>query len=129
MFNYEIGMNGRQIRYKYIGLDGNPIKRTPQTDPYGYDEFVLFKSENYDEMDNWIYSDRMLQWDRKAFESAVHKVWPTRSGSQMFYDKKPEDLNKFLNLYFDKDVMLTAVVQGCNISNGYPYWIFAYRDV
>ena len=80
-------------------------------------------------MDSWVYSDRMLQWDRKAFENAVHKVWPTKSENQMFYDRKPEDLNKFLNLYFGKDVTLTAVLQGCNISNGYPYWIFAYREI
>lgn len=62
MPNYEIGMDGRCIQYQYIGLDGNPIERTPQTNPYRYDEFVLFKSENYDKMDSWVYSDRMLQW-------------------------------------------------------------------
>ncbi len=39
------------------------------------------------------------------------------------------EINKFLNLYFGKEVQLTAVLQGCNIGNGFPYWIFAYKDM
>lgn len=129
MSNYEIGMDVRPVEYDYVGLDGKPVKCTPWTDPYSYDEFVLFKADDFNAMDSWVYSDRMLQWNRKEFEDAVHEVWPKKTGSQMFYNRKPEDITRFLSLYFGKEVKLTAVLQGCNVSNGYPYWIFAYREV
>lgn len=123
-----MGSDGRPVKYGYVGLDGKPVKRTPRTDPYGYDEFVIFKADDFNETDSWVYSDRMRQWDRQAFENAVHEVWPVKTGCQLFSDRKPEDLNRFLSLYFGKEVKLTAVLQGCNVSNGYPYWIFAYRE-
>lgn len=124
----EIGNDRRPVDYRYVGLDGRPVERTPRSHPYSYDEFVLFKAVDFNEMDSWVYSDRMLQQNSKAFKDAVHEVWPEKSGSQMFYDRKPEDLTRFLSLYFGKKVKLTAVLRGCNVSNGYPYWIFAYRE-
>lgn len=125
---YGVGMNGRPVACCYIGLDGKPVKRTPRSDPYGYDDFVLYKDEDFKETDNWVYSDRMIQWDSKAFDNAVNEVWPENPGSQMFYGKAPEELTRFLSLYFGKEVKLTAVMQGCNRASGYPYWIFAYRE-
>ncbi len=112
----------------YLDLNGKPVKRTPWTHPYSYDEFVLYKSEDFDPMDSMVYHDRMLQWDRDTFGKAVSKVWPEAPGSQMFSGKSPVDINKFLNLYFGKEVKLTAVLQGCNLSNGFPYWVFAYKE-
>lgn len=113
----------------YIDLSGNQVKRTPRTHPYSYDEFVLYKSERFDPMDCMVYHDRMLQWDRSAFSMAVRKVWPDKPHGQMFHGKKPEDINRFLNLYFGKKVELTAVLQGCNVGNGFPYWVFAYKEL
>lgn len=112
----------------YLDLSDNPIKRTPRTHPYSYDDFVLYKSEDFDPMDSMVYHDRMLQWDREAFGKAASEVWPKDPGSQMFSGKKPEDINRFLSLYFGKEVKLTAVLQGCNAGNGFPYWIFAYKE-
>lgn len=113
----------------YFNLSGEPNKRTPQTHPYSYDEFVVFKSEKFDPMDCMVYHDRMLQWDRDAFSRAVRKVWPDKSHRQMFHGEKPEDINRFLNLYFGKKVELTAVLQGCDVGNGFPYWVFAYKEL
>lgn len=113
----------------YCDLEGKPVKKTPRSHPYSYDEFVLFKSEEFDQMDCMVYSDRMLQWDRKTFSKAVREVWPDKPEGQMFSGKKPEDINRFLCLYFGKEVRLTAVLQGCNVGNGYPYWIFAYKEM
>lgn len=121
-------MNGYEMEPRFYDLNGNPVERTPWSHPYAYDEFVVYKAENFDEGNSWVYSDRMLQWDREKYGDAFHKVWPGKSGSQMFHNRKPEDINQFLNLYFEKKVTLTAVLQGCNVSTGYPYWIFAYKE-
>ena len=125
---YGIDDNGIFTESHFCNIDGVPVERTPYSHPYSYDEYVIYKDESYDKTDDWVYSDRLLQWNRTIFVNAVKAVWPGKSSSQMFYDKKPEDLNKFLSLYFGKKVKLTAVMQGCNISSGYPYWIFAYKE-
>lgn len=113
----------------YRDIDGNPVERTPLTHKYSYDEFVLYKASNFDKKDCWVYSDRMLQWDREKYSEAFHKVWPGKTGCQSFWDRTPEEINRFLSLYFDKNVTLTAIMQGCNASTGYPYWVFAYKEV
>lgn len=113
----------------YCDLEGRPVERTPRSHPYSYGEFVLYKSERFDPMDCMVYHDRMLQWDRAAFSKSVREVWPDRPQAQIFSGKKPEDIGRFLCLYFGKQVELTAVLQGCNAGNGCPYWVFAYKEV
>lgn len=111
----------------YFGLDGEPVRRTPHTHPYSYDDFVVYKSDDFDAAcSHWAYSDRLLGWDYGKFNSAAMEVWHNQA--QMFSGRAPEDINRFLNLYFGKEVKLTAVLQGCNASNGYPYWVFGYEE-
>jgi len=117
-----------QIYNIYYDLEGHPVKRTPIDHPYCYDEFVIYKSKDFDYHDNMDYSDRLLQWNRDAFGKAATTVWPDKFESQSFSNRSPEDINRFLNLYFGKEVKLTAILQGCNCSSGYPYWIFAYKE-
>lgn len=113
----------------YLDLSGRPVERTPQSHPYSYSEYVLYKSEKFEQKDHMVYHDRMLQWDSVAFSKAVREVWPDKPHSQMFSGKKPSDINRFLNLYFGKEVVLTAVLQGCNVGDGFPYWVFAYKEL
>ncbi len=113
----------------YLDFNGRPVKRTPRTHPYSYNEFVLYKSEDFDQMDSMVYHDRMLQWDRETFGKATSAVWPKAPGSQMFSGKSPADINRFLCLYFGKEIKLTAVLQGCNAGNGFPHWVFAYKEL
>lgn len=124
-FRFAVGPGGRPI---FEDLDGNPIERTPYSHPYSYDAYVLYKSPDYDKTDRWVYSDRMRQWDRDKLQDAMRTVWPDQAGSQSFSGKNPADINRFLNLYFGKEVRLTAIMEGCNVSSGYPYWIFVYRE-
>ena len=114
--------------FYYFDLDGTPIERTPQTHPYSYEEFVVFKSQDFKTDDIAVYHDRMLQWNCDAFSKSVRTVWPDTPESQMFGEKTPKDIERFLNLYFGKKIKLTAVLQGCNVSNGFPYWVFFYRE-
>lgn len=125
---FHIGLDGRPIM-GLIGIDGKPIERTPESHPYSYDAFFEYMAPDYKESDSMVYHDRMMQWDGKAFRNAVASVWPDKAESQMFYGKIPEDVEKFLCLYFGKSVRLTGILRGCNVSNGYPYWIFCYKEV
>jgi hypothetical protein len=113
---------------EYRGLNGEPVERSPLLFPYSYDEFVIYKTEEYETTDSSVYSDRMKQWDGEAFKKACATVWPENPSCQSFHSRSPEDINKFLNLYLNKEVKLTAILQGCNASNGYPYWLFVFKE-
>lgn len=120
--------NGR-LTGRYVDLDGKPVERTPDEYPYSYDPYVVFKSEKYRPTDCWVYDDRMKQWDRDKYNVAAKAVWPQNASAQCFNGKSPGDINRFLNLYFGREVLLTAILEGCNHGNGYPYWVFVYREV
>jgi hypothetical protein len=113
----------------YVDLDGNPVERNPEDWPYSYDAYVVYKSEEYQKTDRWTYSDRMSQWDRDKYDNAKKAVWPKNPCGQCFDGKSPKDINKFLDICFGREVKLTAILKGCNVSNGYPYWIFVHRDI
>ena len=109
---------GLDLAVERIGLDGKPIKRTPEEYPYSYDAFFEYKAPDYQESDRMVYHDRMKQWDRQGFGDASHQIW--LEGGQEFFGKGPRDIQKFLCLYFKKEVHLTGILRGCNVSNGYP---------
>lgn len=111
----------------YVDLNGNPIKHTPLTHPYNYNEFVVYKSNNWRPELHYsaTYSDRMLQWDAVKFSKSYEKAF--KHTGQLFNNAKPEAVQNFLSLYFDKTVELIAILQGCNVSNGNPYWVFIYN--
>lgn len=121
------GMDGGPMGAFPVKLDGKPVERTQWDCPYSYDEFVVYKTEKYEPTDSAVYSDRLWEWDPNKFRRAVAAVWPEQPRSQMFHGKKFKDLEKFLQLYMGEQVQLTAVTQGCNVGNGYPYWVFLYR--
>lgn len=114
--------------YSYVDLQGNPVERTPETHPYSYDAYVTYKSEEFQTTDHWVYHDRMMQWDWGKYHAAAETVWPVKTCPHYFDGKNAKDIEKFLSIYFDKKVKLTAIMKGCNVSNGYPYWIFVYRE-
>lgn len=112
----------------YLDLQGKPVDRTPKTHPYSYDAYVTYKSEEFQTTDYWVYDDRMRQWDWDKYHSAAKTVWPVNTRPHYFDGKSERDIEKFLSIFFDKKVKLTAIMKGCNVSNGYPYWIFVYRE-
>lgn len=117
---------GQNIISYYADLDGNAVKKTPITNPYDFDEYVEWKG-NYHKFDSAVYSDRLYQWDTKKYNKCYQEIF--KKSGQIFNGKNPDGINKFLNMYFDKDVRLTAIMRGCNISSGFPYWIFFYREL
>lgn len=119
-------MQGSDL-YKYVDLKGNPVKRDPRTHTYNHDPFVVYKSPCWTDDDDLVYTDRMMMWNYDKFKNCCEQVW--NSQCQLFSNRDPKDIQKFLSLYLDKEVSLTAIMQGCNLSNGYPYWIFYYGEV
>ena len=120
-------MWGEELKPQYVDLDGNEIKRNPFSHPYNYDEYVIWKDENFDkEKYSAVYSDRLYQWDLEKYNKCCQEVFENQG--QQFYQREPKEIERFLSMYFDKEIKLTAVMQGCNQSSGFPYWIFLYEE-
>ena len=86
---------------------------------------ILWKGRSLDNSKT-VYSDRLFEWDSEKFRLCMDSVF--NNTGQLFYDKKMADVEKFLSLYFDKDVELVAMQECENTFNGYPYWRFDYKE-
>ena len=111
----------------FVDLDGNPVKNTPWNAPYSFDKHVLWKSDDCQKTDCFVYSDRMMSWDWDKFHDSMKQVW--KQHGHYFDGDDPKDVEKFMSLYQGHPVKLTAIMKGCNVSNGYPYFIFGFREV
>lgn len=114
-------------RYFYSNLKGEVIEKNPINHPYNYDTFLVWKNEYREKEAHAVYSDRLRQWDEDKYTRCCKEAF-TKQG-QYLSEMPPEEIEKFLALYFDKNIKLTAIEQACNVSNGYPYWIFYYEEV
>jgi len=114
---------------RFLDLNGNPVERTKKEYPYSYDSFVVWQEDYNKEKSNAVYSDRLLQWDRNKFEECCMEVWGNQG--QYFYedDRQPDEIERFLCKYFGKKIKLTAIMEGCNFSSGYPIWTFFYETI
>lgn len=112
---------------RFVDLNGKPIERTPLSYPYNYDEYVIWKDEIFNEEEcSAVYSDRLFQWDYEKYNKCCQEVF--KNQGQQFYEREPKEIEKFLGMYFEKEIKLTAITQGCNQSSGYPYWVFFYKE-
>ena len=114
-------------RHIYTDINGNPVHRTKETYPYAYDPYVVWKDDYNENTDGATYSDRLWQQNPNKFDECRQKVWNDKG--QIFSYRDSIGIEKFLSLYFEREVKLTAIIEGCNSSNGYPYWVFFYRDI
>lgn len=100
----------------------DPRKRTTKSEsPYGYSDFYIWR-DNLDGS-GADYSDRLAQHDYDKWKEACDAV-PGKRISQF----TRADASKFLTVYFGRDIKATGLIEGCNVSNGYPYWVFYYKD-
>lgn len=101
---------------------------TKSDEPYRYSEFFLWRfggrytkrGWNFGKNVHSDYSDRLQQWDYAKWNRAVEGLGRIDSWGQ-------DGCSKVLTAYFGKPIEAIALAEGCNISNGYPYWIFWYR--
>jgi len=106
-------------------LAGEIVERTKGEYPYNYDAFLIWKGNYIKGKSDVVYSDRLMQWDYKKFNKCCNEIWDNEG--QYFSNRNPKDIEKFLSLYWDKEIVLTAIEECCNVSNGYPIWIFYYE--
>lgn len=107
-----------------LGL--RPPERTKWSHPYSYDPFIVWFG-NAKRGDSAVYSDRLWQWNYDKCRSSIDAV-RSKDANQRFDNSNPSQVEEFLSLYYDKPIKLTAIVEGCNVSNGYPYWVFYFRE-
>ena len=72
-----------------------------------------------------VNKTRLIEWDFDKFNKCCMDVGGNTG--QYFNNRKPKNIANFLSKYFYKEIKLTAIMEGCNVSNGYPYWIFFYE--
>jgi len=113
---------------QYQNEDGNPVSRTKEQYPYSYDPYVVWdnRKNNKEELES-VYSDRLLQWDYDKYNKCHKEVFGNEA--QIFFDNNEKDIEKFLQLYFNRSKLeLKLIMNGANISNGFPYWIFFFKS-
>ena len=120
-FRYILKANEKKIIA--YNIHGQKVERTPLEYPYSYDPFCVFKAPSWSDNDKVVYSDRLWSWNSKKYDHCCEKVWGNQG--QLFGGRQPDEIEKFLRLYFDDpELMLTGIEEGCNCSNGYPFWVF-----
>lgn len=100
-----------------------PLHTSPHySDPHFYHKEQTVFGKECNELE-YVYSDRIWQWDwnkaEKSAEIANESGHPKKSC--LWYEV-------YLSAFFDKPIEIKHVVAGCNLSNGYPYCVFGYRD-
>jgi hypothetical protein len=100
--------------------------RTKSAHPYSYSEFFHFGSrEAIKEKDvHGDYSDRLQEWEPEKYA----RLWKEHVFCPL--DRvQPAQMSAFLSAYFGKKVEAVAFAEGCNVSNGYPYYVVWHREL
>jgi hypothetical protein len=122
--------NNPYVNRNGISPDGGKISRTKDEYPYSYSEFLVWvKKQEYIKKPECggYYSDRLFQWDHKKYDKCCREVWGNEG--QHFDSREPKDIENFLRLYNDDpELELRKISEGCNVGNGYPYWVFWYKS-
>ncbi len=113
------------MRNKYLDLEGNVVERDPDSFPYSYDPYVIYKSPEHKKDDICYYHDRIVQcyYTNEEIESAKKSL-----GIEYVHWKDPLEVGKFLSILMSKQLIVTAITEGANYGTGYPYWIIYVQD-
>lgn len=91
--------------------------------PYSYDEFTLWKGPG--KPNGSVYSDRLMQWDFEKHDELCKKHFGNTG--QYWNGRDPKKIEEFLRDYLGyPTLVLCEIVEGCNESNGYPWWCFLF---
>lgn len=108
-------------------------ERNRHSYPYSYDPYLQWSKQQGVPADaQGVYSDRMRQWNYALYRELCQKHFAGKNGDpggDYFNRRKPKDIEAFLREYFSKPKLeLVRVEEHCNMSSGYPIWVFYYRD-
>lgn len=114
--------------YYFICVDenGDFVKRTPSEYPYSYDGHVIAGDVTGMKGDDTVYTDRLLQWNRKKHDNLCKKHFGDEG--QDWRDRHMDKVQDFLRDWNDNPKLeVIRVMQYCNASNGYPLWRIDYK--
>lgn len=129
-------ISGREISFndsEYVDLNGNIVKRNRIEYPYSYDPYVIYKGSDFHKTDTPYYSDRIehCYFTAEEFENALSQAGLKRYGASWESDrmswKNSDHVTRLMSILLKKDVKCTAILEGCNYGNGYPYWLVYIR--
>lgn len=112
----------RRMDWVHPNGDFGPNK-TRHEAPYSYSPFFHWREPKHEDGTNAVYSDRMYQWKPERMREA-DKLFNKR-----FEQMTREEIDKYATFYFEKPTHVTALAEGCNVGNGYPYYIIWYREL
>jgi hypothetical protein len=102
--------------------------RSKQQYPYSYDPLLVYR--RYAKLPaetHAVYSDRLRQWDFDKFRALSRTHFGNEGDS--FHSRKPAKIEAFLREWFEQpELQLVRVEEHCNVSNGFPVWVFWYRN-
>ena len=102
--------------------------RSKQDYPYSYDPYWIWKKGDVNEQGvNAVYHDRMQQWDYEKYKNAFKSVTNDNHNGYGIGSFTQKQASKFMSFYQGYDCEVIAIAEGCNQSNGYPYWVFWYK--
>lgn len=116
-------------KHRFINENGEPITKTPETHPYSYEPYIIFGKTNQELENGYIngsvYDDRLLQSNYNKFISLKNNILKNNS----FETSTKEKIEKFLEAWYDNKyiIVLVRILKGCNVSNGYPYYVLQYH--
>lgn len=100
-------------------------KRTPEEYPYSFSAHYLWKSKDAKDLKgaSAVYSDRMSQWNRKKADMAF------KSANVSFGNHLTQyQCNQIIDRYYDGQYRCVACALDCNVSTGYPLYIFFLKE-
>lgn len=110
-----------------VDYNGNPVEKTKHDYPYTYDSFVTYRNGSNEEVNHTVYPDRLISWGRKKYDKLAEKYFG--GSGHYFSGRSPESIERFLQEYYENPKLKLIVIQeGCNVSNGYPYWVFHFNS-
>lgn len=102
----------------------NPLHtKEKSSHPYSYSEFFIFGNRRVIKDVHGDYSDRLWEWDHDKAD----KLWKKHVKTRWEFATKAQ-LTAFISEYHGKTLKVVALAEGCNPSNGYPYWILWYVE-
>jgi hypothetical protein len=99
---------------------------TPAERPYGYSIHIIsgpIKKYTGDDLVS-DYDDRLRQFYPDRWADACKLL-----GGNRFKGAPLSKLSKFLSYLYQKEVKCLQVFEGCNVGNGYPYFVFLSRKL
>ena len=135
--------NGRMMALDHFGREvifDDPDSDLPRHNPprskydrnysYSYDPFTIWGGQSSScNGSDWV--DHMVSRDRKKYEALIEKIFVDAEGKREGVFVQGCNGQKIQQFYREftgnHEIVLTRVVEFCNISNGYPTWRIDYH--